>query len=394
MIFSRITRDFKIYKNKKIFLFGASAGGYQVKEFFDKIDVQITAVLDNDKNKWRKTFDDKIEIISLEKFEQIYETEKENILVQISSEYDNEISKQLQRHNIDFITFSEWKHQIRVIKLSEFYQDNKDLKMIYYDLFKRQTIENDSMKFLDKIAIDVNLVLSAPKTGNWTLRDALKKNSVDYVHIWHDFGRIDERIQEIVKSKIQKIIIGIREPIAQNISYLYEFSGFFWDTEEYWDESNGVQRIFDNYIINKTNKKQCMNEYVHTYNYSYLIQDFFDEQLKKYFGIDIYQYPFDMEKGYQIYNIDNFEIFVYQLEKLNSLQEEIGNFFGINDFHINTRNSADEKWYKRYYDEAKKEIKLRKEYFEECYSGKYIKHFYNDEDIEKFKKRWIKNVIE
>ena len=61
-------------------------------------------------------------------------------------------------------------------------------------------------------------------------------------------------------------------------------------------------------------------------NTNFLIQDFFDQQLKYYFNIDIYRYPFDKEKGYCVYEFDDIRIMIYQLEKLDNLEYEISKF--------------------------------------------------------------------
>ena len=46
----------------------------------------------------------------------------------------------------------------------------------------------------------------------------------------------------------------------------------------------------------------------------------FDTELKDHFGLDIFAEPFDREKGFGIYKKNNIEVFVYKLEKLNSLE--------------------------------------------------------------------------
>ena len=50
------------------------------------------------------------------------------------------------------------------------------------------------------------------------------------------------------------------------------------------------------------------------------------------------------------------------------------------------------QWYGKNYREAKRDLVLSKDYYEKCYSSKYIRHFYDDADIEKFKSRWKRNI--
>ena len=110
--------------------------------------------------------------------------------------------------------------------------------------------------------------------------------------------------------------------------------------------------------------------------------------------MDLYQFPFDKEKGFSIYHVNkNLDILVYQLEKLNSLSKEIGEFFGIKDLELIRGNDSGNKWYKESYLSAEKNMPIYQEYFDNCYSNKYIKHFYKEEDIDKFKNKWRKNVV-
>ncbi|MEZ3422461.1 MAG: hypothetical protein K1W39_01955, partial [Lachnospiraceae bacterium] len=108
------------------------------------------------------------------------------------------------------------------------------------------------------------------------------------------------------------MIIGIREPIKQNISVMFQITDSeLWDLDEFWDGGGNVQEIFDNYIIGKSSKKCWYNILKEKIHYNYLVQDFFKQQLEAFFGIDIYKMAFDKQSGYSIYKFDNIEIFIY-----------------------------------------------------------------------------------
>ena len=83
---------------------------------------------------------------------------------------------------------------------------------------------------------------------------------------------------------------------------------------------------------------------------------------------------------------------IYQLEKMILLEKEIGRFFQIEGFSLIKVNDSQDKWYSGLYEKTKKELRLDRDYFEKCYSGKFMKHFYNDKDIAIFKEKWKKNV--
>lgn len=111
-----------------------------------------------------------------------------------------------------------------------------------------------------------------------------------------------------------------------------------------------------------------------------------------FLGIDIYTKEFDKKRGYSVYQFGNVEIFIYQLEKLNVVFSELAKFLGRESACMRLGNDAEMKWYNRYYKKAQKDIVLSKEYVETCYTGKYIKHFYSEEDIIKFRSIWKHNI--
>ncbi len=153
-----------------------------------------------------------------------------------------------------------------------------------------------------------------------------------------------------------------------------------------------VQKIFDDYIISDKGQECWYNFFKKKQHYNYLVQDFFEQQLEPYLGIDIYREPFDKEKGFSIYKYGNVEIFIYQLEKLNSVFDKLAKFLEIENAQMVRSNDSKDKWYYEKYKDAEENIVLSREYFDKCYNGKYIKHFYSESDISKFKEKWESNI--
>ena len=121
---------------------------------------------------------------------------------------------------------------------------------------------------------------------------------------------------------------------------------------------------------------------------------FFQENFEKYNHINVYNYPFDKKRGYSIIQDKDTEIFVYQLEKLNDIRKELGEFLEIENLELINDNVGEEKWYASAYKQALKGLKLSREYFEYCYNSELVRHFYSEEDIHRFRKRWSKNIDE
>lgn len=108
-------------------------------------------------------------------------------------------------------------------------------------------------------------------------------------------------------------------------------------------------------------------------------------EMKNVFRIDIFEYNFDIERGYSIIKKDNIEILVLKLEKISELNKIIENFINIEDFKLNTFNDASHKNYKDNYENFQKTFKIPEDYFPKIYKNKYIEHFYSSDEINNFR---------
>lgn len=104
--------------------------------------------------------------------------------------------------------------------------------------------------------------------------------------------------------------------------------------------------------------------------------------------IDITQYPFDQQKGYAIIREGNLEVFVYQIEKLNYVVDELSEWIGVEFQTLERDNEASNKWIAGSYQQAQDDITFSKEYFDRCFAEPYVQHCYSQEDIAKFKEKW------
>lgn len=233
---------------------------------------------------------------------------------------------------------------------------------------------------------------------------------IDYAIVFHKPRMID-RYQCEKKVEKLKIITAVREPISQNISRLYEdLSGAIhlnWImgelnscTEEkrqvileeyqnlFQDHGDDAQKLWDSwvkrYVMGPDKIINCSYE-------NKTVQQTFKEY-KEAVGLDFLAYPFDKEKGYTIIKEGNTEVFIYQLEKLNSLVPELSEWVGVPFDKLEKGNVGEDKWTGESYKQAQKHLKITQEYFDMCYDEPYVKHFYSPEDIEKFKARWRPHI--
>lgn len=165
-----------------------------------------------------------------------------------------------------------------------------------------------------------------------------------------------------------KLIVGVREPVSRNIS------GYF-QTLTHRERGVTVDSCIDSF-------------YAHCPHFLPLM--WFDIELKKNLGIDVYNYPFDKDKGYVRIKEGDFDIFIYQMERLANLQPELSEYLGVPSFEINRVNDAADKWLGALYRSFTEEFKPSESYMEMLYESKYVKHFYSERDVAGFIRKWSK----
>jgi len=194
---------------------------------------------------------------------------------------------------------------------------------------------------------------------------------------------LSEHIEEIKGQKSIKIITGVREPIARNISWFFQIIDCACVFPEFFIKYEKGLITMDDII-----KKFWSQNFVYGKQY-----DWFEEELEAVFGIDIASIDFPKEKGYAIANFPdrNIELLVLKLEKLDScLKEALETFLGVENLNCERLDRADFLDENDYliYENLRKSLTFSDEYLEEIYDQPLVRHFYTDEEINKFKLKW------
>ncbi len=176
-----------------------------------------------------------------------------------------------------------------------------------------------------------------------------------------------------------KIITILREPISRNIS-LY-FQDFQIPLAHHYINDLPKHRT----ISEKNSIDVFIADYFENFNHFHGI-NWFDDEFKRVLGIDVFDYDFDKVKGYGIIERDNIDILILQMEKINQLENVIGQFVGNDNFRLANENTSHQKWYAPVYRDFKRKIKFDQKYVDDMYNSKFMRHFYSDDDIESFKK--------
>lgn len=172
-----------------------------------------------------------------------------------------------------------------------------------------------------------------------------------------------------------KIITLVREPIARNISAYFQNLEHFEDMKNPHD-SLDVAELIGGFL----------NKYAHDVPLKW-----FDIEMLSTTGIDVYQYKFPKEEGYQVIDAPPYSLLIMKHDLDDSLKEKyIGQFLGIESFCMIRANEAFSKEYAKQYKAFISSIKLPNEYIERMLTSKYAQHFYSAEELSNISKKWTR----
>ncbi len=201
------------------------------------------------------------------------------------------------------------------------------------------------------------------------------KNNEYYIRVDEEGKTIDR--YNLLKGS--KIITLVREPIERN------FSAFFQNYkmmtgDAFQDSNDSIEEMIGHFLKNYPHETPIR---------------WFEDEFNKVLGINLYDYPFDHEKGYSIINVNDTSILAMQSEISDKAKEEaLQLFLGDSDIHIARANESSQKAYNDAYKKFKKEIVLPERYISEMYDSDYARYFYAAEEIESFKQKWSKKDMQ
>ncbi|MDT8388510.1 MAG: putative capsular polysaccharide synthesis family protein [Thiogranum sp.] len=194
--------------------------------------------------------------------------------------------------------------------------------------------------------------------------------------------------EEIRKSNRHwKIVTLIREPIARNIST------FFENLEVKPGTSAGQYRVQSSYYdfdleVDVTHLDPLIELFFARLPHDRPL-NYFDDEVKTVFGIDVFADAFDPEQGYNIFHGEKAELLLIRLEDLDRCAgAAFREFMGIDGFELIQANRSEQKVYAPLYREFKASIRFPESYAERMYESRYARFFYSDEQIRGFREYW------
>lgn len=225
---------------------------------------------------------------------------------------------------------------------------------------------------------EIILIYQVGKVGSSTIYNTLQNYNRYALHC-HTLAGIEQKendLYNLVNMKSGKIITLVRDPIARLISAMWQV---MCETGRYSLEADFFE--VENYFFGGEGFENVQFEWFHN-------------EIEKIFKIDVFQYSFNQEKGYSIIKKGNIELLLIKMEKLNELENVIGEFLGIEQFHMQKSNEGKEKTYRfayRAYQESFASVS--KEKLEDIYlRNEYMRFFYSEQERQNLYNKWMQSV--
>lgn len=202
-----------------------------------------------------------------------------------------------------------------------------------------------------------------------------------------------QKISRVLQQKIAKspdipwkIITLAREPIAQVISALFQGIEYFQADLIDAEGNIKIQPTIE-YL------QQRFSEYTHTpdekklnwYNINW-----FEHELKVVFNIDVYQYPYEFERGFTIINQGLVEVLVIRMKDLDHhFSRSAQQLLGLNSpLDIKRENIGRNKRFYTAYKTIQQKIILPEDVCKAIYSSRYAQHFYTQAERDLLIQKW------
>jgi hypothetical protein len=257
---------------------------------------------------------------------------------------------------------------------------------------------SDILQSVEKTGILPIIIVQIGKVGSKTIFNTLGQLNLGHP-IWHvhsirnyfyswqeEHSSNKESFADVLKSKVNpskkneklKVISLVRDPIARKISSFFQSYKSPKNSRLISDPVN-IERLIQEFLDRF--KPKCP-------------YDWFDQEIKPIFNIDVFKEKFDKGIGYKIYENDQIDLLVIKLEKLNSCyQQAFYQFMGIKNLHLISGNVGKNRYYADIYSEIIKNIIISESYIEIIYESNRFKHFYSQEEISALRDKWINSSV-
>lgn len=392
-----------VYENK-IFIYGAGDLGSRTIKLLNRLEIPVYGVSDSNSDIWGKLVKG-YKVQPVGEWAKICNEEQGMIIIAVHNlKYVEQILETLDSCGLSdskcytyFALKTTIELHINDRRIKESYRKDYEIAKKMFSDHMLHDWENRAREYIYSVMQrDTILVWQPGKVGSTSIVKSLEREKIPYAHlhclsfvnwldseIYNSYGiqhywekKPIEKLRIMQDLEKIKIISLVRDPIARSVADYFEGLGGMYS--RFGDTGKDLCQDMDDYI----EKEARVGE-------SGYIFEWFNYEIKEFFGIDVYQYDFDREKGYQLIIKDNIELLLIKTEKLTDYQEILGRFVGVEKFELVNDNVGNQKIYKYAYNEAKQSIKIPDHIINFYYRGnKCMDHFYTEDEKKFFIKKW------
>ncbi len=142
--------------------------------------------------------------------------------------------------------------------------------------------------------------------------------------------------------------------------------------------------------IQNLDPPQLRQMFLQRYDAQFFAIDWFDNCVKKYLSLDVYEQPFPDEKV-AYYSISQADMMIMESSLPNATKaQRVQDFLGLDAFEMGYRKVTAEKTraIADSYALFKNEVKLPGWYLDKMLGSKFFRHFYTKEDEERLRQQW------
>ena len=170
-----------------------------------------------------------------------------------------------------------------------------------------------------------------------------------------------------------KVVVLVREPIGRNFSAYFHILDVLWRRADAYSALTAEQIAAG--FLDKGRHRVPL--------------DWFDEEFRPVFGVDVFADPFPQERGFARFRAGPHDVLVLRAD-LDDEQKArcLADWLGRERFEIVRMNEADQKHYAERYAGAKRQLRLPDAYLNEMLDSRYARHFFTPGELARLRESW------
>lgn len=186
--------------------------------------------------------------------------------------------------------------------------------------------------------------------------------------LWRGVGFLYDLLRRLairLRSEI-RIITVIRDPVQRNVSMFFQDFPYWY--VEYARHNRSAYRSSDASLVESIYASVFPHEYV---------DEWFDLEIKRLTGIDVYAYPYDKYKGFNLYINGKYKLLLLEMRLIERNWSILEEFVGAK-LNLVKSNVGEDKWYGPIYSKHKADLLANDQINQRVRRGKFFKKFYEN----------------